>query len=91
MKVKWTSKALSDLARLHDFLAPVNPVVARRIVRTLSRAPDVLSGNPRRGERLDEYAPREVRRIITGDYELRYEIAGQIVIILRIWHGREDR
>lgn len=24
MELKWTGKALSDLARLYDFLAPVN-------------------------------------------------------------------
>jgi plasmid stabilization system protein ParE len=24
MELKWTSKALSDLVRLYDFLAPVN-------------------------------------------------------------------
>ena len=28
MELKWTSKALSDLARLYDFLAPVNKPAA---------------------------------------------------------------
>lgn len=91
MRVQWTGKALSDLARLYEFLAPANPHAAKKIVRSLSRAPDILCQSPRRGERLDEYAPREVRRIISGDYELRYEIAGKSLIILRIWHTREDR
>ncbi|RYD90414.1 MAG: type II toxin-antitoxin system RelE/ParE family toxin, partial [Sphingomonadales bacterium] len=26
-----------------------------------------------------------------GRYEMRYEIANATIVILRIWHGREDR
>jgi len=43
------------------------------------------------GQAFDEYRPREVRRLIIGDYELRYEIVDDTVLVVRIWHGREDR
>ncbi|MGB4673347.1 MAG: type II toxin-antitoxin system RelE/ParE family toxin [Azovibrio sp.] len=39
MKLKWTSKALSDLARLYEFLALVNKPAAARAVQALTRAP----------------------------------------------------
>lgn len=52
MDLKWTSKGLSDLARLYDFLAPVNPAVAVRVVQSLTAAPSGLRANPRIGERL---------------------------------------
>jgi len=29
--------------------------------------------------------------IILGRYEMRYEITQDAIIILRIWHAREDR
>jgi len=48
-----------------------------------------LRDNTRIGPRLQEFTPREVRRLFVGDYELRYEI--QRVIVLRVWHTREDR
>ncbi|MER9730311.1 type II toxin-antitoxin system RelE/ParE family toxin [Mesorhizobium sp. M0217] len=32
MELKWASKALSDLVRLHDFLAPVNSQAAERVM-----------------------------------------------------------
>ena len=89
--LKWTSKAHSDLVRLHDFLAPVNPRAAARVVRALAAAPARLAEHPRLGERLDEFNPREVRRIIVGDYEMRYEIQSSTVYVLRLWHTREDR
>ena len=91
MKVKWTSKAASDLARLHELLRPVAPEAAARIVRQLARAPDKLSDFPRLGEKLETYEPREVRRLIVGDHELRYEIADATIFVLRLGHCRENR
>jgi plasmid stabilization system protein ParE len=35
--------------------------------------------------------PREVRRIIVGNYEMRYELVESTVFILRVWHTREER
>ena len=91
MKIRWTGKASSDLFRLHDHLGPVAPEAAARIVQQLARAPERLLDYPRLGEKLDAYAPREVRRIIVGNYEMRYEIAEATISILRLWHCRESR
>lgn len=91
IEIKWTAKAQSDLIRVYDFLAPVNRPAAIRAAQTLSSAPLQLLQHPRIGERLEEFEPRDVRRILVSAYEMRYEIAGSTVFILRIWHGREDR
>jgi plasmid stabilization system protein ParE len=91
VKIEWTSKASSDLVRLYQHLCPVAPVAAARVVQQLAHAPDRLAEYPRLGEKLDAFEPREVRRIIVGNYEMRYEIAAGAIIILRLWHGRENR
>jgi len=91
MRIKWTSKALSDLVRLYEFLAAKNKQAAAHEVQSLSAAPDRLLEQARIGEKLDEFDPREVRRIVVGRYEMRYEIQEAIIIVLRIWHAREDR
>lgn len=91
MKLKWTGKALSDLSRLHEFLAPANRIAAARTVQSLAGAPVKLLANPRIGKRLEEFEPREVRRILVGHYELRYEIQASTIYVLRLWHTREDR
>jgi plasmid stabilization system protein ParE len=91
MELKWTSKGLSDLARLYDFLAPVNQPAAARAVQALAAAPASLLANPRIGEKLEEFEPREVRRILVGKYEIRYEVQDSTIFVLRIWHTREDR
>ncbi len=91
MEVKWTNKALSDLARLYEFLAPVNRQAAARVVRSLTVVPLRLLEHPRIGEKLDEFEPREVRRILVDRYEIRYEIRDSTIYVLRLWHAREDR
>jgi plasmid stabilization system protein ParE len=91
MKLKWSNAAVADVARLHDFLATVNPNAAARTVQTLTVAPRQLLDRPQSGRQLDQYLPREVRRIIIGNYEMRYELADSTVYILRIWHTREER
>ncbi len=91
MQVKWTSKALSDLARLYEFLAPVNRQAAANTVQILTAVPKNLLLTPRIGEQLLEFEPREVRRIIVNRYEMRYEIQDSMIYILRLWHTREDR
>ena len=91
MELKWTSKGLSDLARLFEFLAVVKRPAAARTVQSLSQAPLSLLSNPRIGERVEEFEPRDVRRLLVGRYEIRYEIQASTIYILRLWHVREDR
>jgi len=91
MKIQWTSRASSDLARLHEHLSPIAPEAAARVVQRLAHAPDRLLDYPRIGEKLEAYGPREIRRIIVGNYEMRYEIVPGTIYILRLWHCRENR
>lgn len=91
MQFKWTSKALSDLVRLYEFLAAVNRPAAANAVQALTKGPIILQTNPRIGEQVFQFQPREVRRLLVGEYEIRYEVQGSIVYVLRLWHTRENR
>jgi plasmid stabilization system protein ParE len=88
MELKWTSKALSDLVRLYEFLALANPGAAARTVLSLTNAPTCLLTNPPLGDSLEEFAPQEVRRILVGHYEMRNEILESVIYVLRLWHTR---
>lgn len=89
--MKWTAKAHGDLERLYCFLARRSPAAGARAIRALVRAPRRLLERPRIGEALEEFDPREVRRIFIGRYEMRYELDGPTIYVLRIWHARENR
>lgn len=62
-----------------------------RLVQALSKAPDNLLANPRLGEQLFEFDPREVCRILVGQYEIRYELQESTLYVLRLWHTGENR
>lgn len=93
MKLLWTSKATSDLARLHEFLAEVNQPAADRALQALVAAPERLLAHLRLGEPVEGFEGREIRRLVLvlGAYELRYEVQAETIYLLRIWHTRESR
>ncbi len=61
------------------------------MVQLLVAGAEQLLNYPQFGVRLEEFAPRDVRRVIIGEYELRYEISEKMIYIVRLWHGRKDR
>lgn len=91
MTIRWTRKAREDLERLYAFMEPVDPARGIAVVKALIRGAERLAELPRIGARLTRYPRREVRRIFVGEYELRYELKASAVIVLRLWHGKEDR
>ena len=91
MALRWTLAAYADLRRIHEFLEPVNPSAAARAVRLVIARVRRIPTQPRLGERLPGFADREVRRVLVRGYEIRYEVSGANLIVLRIFHAREDR
>lgn len=91
MGLRWTTSANRDLVRLHSFLEPVDRRAAARAVQRILTGAKHVARHPRLGTRLTEFDPREVRKLIIGDYELRYEVRDHELVILRIWHVYEDR
>ena len=90
MALYWTKPAHSDLARIHEFLAPVNPPAAAQVVQAIVARARRVPAHPRLGRTLTEFSPREVR-LLVGDYEIRYEVRASDVFVLRLFHAREDR
>lgn len=91
MALRWTSAAYGDLKRIHEFLLPVNPTAAALSVRAVVARVRRIPAQPRLGDKVSGFEAREVRRVLVEKYEIRYELAGSNIYILRIFHTREDR
>lgn len=91
MKLTWSPRGWADLDRIHAFLAERDLEAADEISDALARAPDSLLEFPRLGSRLTRYDPREIRELRRRGYILRYELVGADIVVLRIFHAREDR
>lgn len=91
MRIIWTSAAWADVDRLHAFLAKHDVDAADAAFDRLLNAPAALLDFPRRGPRLSEFDPREVRESRVGNYLLRYQLNDGDLLVLRFFHAREDR
>jgi len=89
--IRWSAEARDDVDRLADFIAAYDSNLANEVEQELEQAPKKLLEFPRRGSRLSQYDPREVREFRVRTYLLRYELAGSDIFLLRCFHAREDR
>ena len=89
--VEWTDRAYSDIQRLYEFLEVFEPSAASSTINALLLAPDRLIDHPRIGEMIGDTAGREVRRLMVGRYELRYQLKDDTIRVLRLFHAREQR
>jgi plasmid stabilization system protein ParE len=92
LKLVWSAAARADLIRLREFITPHNPEAARRAAQTIKKGAALLLEHPAIGTRIEEREDRELF-IPFGQrgYILRYRLHENTIVILRLWHGREDR
>jgi plasmid stabilization system protein ParE len=95
MKLAFAREARGDLIRLRAFIARHDPAAAERAARRIVRGIERLLRHPRLGKRVtvapDQTAPEEIRDWLVSDYAIRYLIADERIVVLRVWHGKERR
>jgi toxin ParE1/3/4 len=84
VRVVWTRAALRGVQRAHDYLFDFNPQAAARLAEVLLEAGEGLVSFPHRGRPVRGTAMREL--VSVHPYIIRYRIAGDDVVILRIRH-----
>lgn len=92
-EVVWLPEALEDVQRLRLFLEDKNPAAASRAGRVLLEGAALLARYPEAGSPMNDGTGRRELFLPFGAnaYVLRYMVDGQIVVIVRAWHGREER
>ena len=89
----WLPEALEDVARLDAFLRQHSAESARRSAETILEAARDLKNFPERGRPSD--LADGFRDLVVpfgrSAYVLRYRLHGSLVVVVRVWHGRENR
>lgn len=89
MKLSFTASAGRDLLRLRDFIEPKNPQAAQKASSQLMKNIQTLVDQPNMGvpvEGLEDF-----RELVARDYIVRYRLLPSEIVIVKIWHGKEDR
>ena len=89
--VALTPGALADLDRLDQFLRDVNPAAADRMLTAINTGLTRLTTHPHSGRPVPASTLRAlIVRFGKGGYVCLYEVRGQMVLVARVFHGRED-
>ncbi|MCU0898521.1 MAG: type II toxin-antitoxin system RelE/ParE family toxin [Burkholderiales bacterium] len=95
MTLAFSHEARDDLVRLRSFIAAQDPAVAERVAASLVRGIERVVRHPQIGKRVSigpgESAPDEIRDWLVGPCVVRHLIAADRIVVLRVWHGREQR
>jgi len=93
IRIEWSSEARLDLFDILDFYIRRNgsSLYSVRLNSKINNSIKLLSKNPMIGTKTDLDS---VRALITGDYQILYEIFDQLILIIMVWDCRrkpEDR
>ena len=93
MRVEWSAAALIDLNRFRAFLRERHPRLADLVGRAIEKRVALLSDFPLLGRPMEKTSKyRElVIATLNAKYIARYRIDGEVLTILRVFHGREKR
>jgi toxin ParE1/3/4 len=89
VSVKFTRRAINDLALIREYISNDNPMAASRMAVELVAACDKLELFPERGRSGTRKGTRELTTV--WPYVIVYRISGADIEILAIWHGAQDR
>lgn len=91
MNLRFAPEAVEDLVRLRNFIEDKNPVAAQRIANDLILGLEKLKVFPEIGLKVERaFEPQRIRDLFVGNYTVRYLIGDGEIVVLRIWHGKEN-
>jgi plasmid stabilization system protein ParE len=93
MKLEWSATALADLDRFAAFLQERHPDLAKIVAAEIREKTEVLSQHPSMGRPIEGRAEfRElILEVLNARYIFRYGYDGERLVMLRVFHGRENR
>jgi len=82
----WTEESERWLKDIFDYITQDSPEAAASVVAGIYDRAQTLLQFPESGYRY-EGGPEDVRILLYGHYRIAYKVAGDVVIILGVFHG----
>jgi plasmid stabilization system protein ParE len=92
VNLEWSQAALADLDRFEQFLRRDYPDLALIAAKAISDAAGILENYPKLGRPIAGRQYRQmVLRVLNASYIFQYRYDGVRLVMLRVFHGREQR
>ena len=92
MKLALSEIATHDFKRLKKFISIKNPIAANRMAMKLAKGIRGLLEYPEIGKKVKIAVHPEITRdLYILDYQIRYTYNDNTLLVLRIWHQKENR
>ena len=90
-RVIWSDAAVSDIDSIADFIAKDSERYAASVVSQILEAGPLLQRFPRIGRVVPEPKNENIREVQAAkNYRIIYEIRGETVFIVSVFHGRRN-
>ena len=92
-QVTWTATALADIQRHYEALELIDPAVALQAAQAIREAGDRLETFPKRGAIVHAASGLRKLQVAFGKvgFTIHYAVIEDEVVILKVYHGRENR
>lgn len=89
LKIDWSAEARLDLYDILEFYIKRNGTAtySKKLNSRISKSIKLLSKNPFIGTQTDYDS---VRALVTGEYQIIYEIFDPLILIIMVWDCRRD-
>lgn len=93
VQLNWTRNARFALNRIFHIIADDNPEAAQRVVSAIYGKAQLLIDFPTLGQMYENAAGEQfesIRLLRFGHYRLAYQIEGDVISVLTVFHDRMD-
>lgn len=89
VKIAWSVEANQDLIGILEFYINRNgsSAYSKKLYSKINKSVRLLSKNPFIGVKTDD---PDIRALITGDYQIIYEVFDKLLLVIMIWDCRRD-
>lgn len=89
VKIAWSVEANQDLVGILEFYIIRNgsSAYSKKLYSKINKSVRLLSKNPFIGVKTDD---PDIRALITGDYQIIYEVFDKLLLVIMIWDCRRD-
>jgi len=91
LPLSWSRQSQADILRIADFYDRFDSDYAAKMVAFIRSAVSLPASFPFAGRPCARFEPRDVRDLVAGEFQLRYEVREAEIRVLRVWHSKEDR